>query len=186
MAHLDIQEKRSSSWIWWLLGLVVLAIIAWWLLSATNRREVTDAGIPPAPIGTTDPIATTPAPTGGTITDVSTLMNAENPAELMGRQVVLMGVPVSEAVSDKGFWIGSSKEPGQGLYAVRTNQMQPNTAPDGSVRSGENANVYGVVAAMPTNLNDKTTEWNLSATDQQALTKHRLYVHVDSVRLAND
>ena len=185
MAHLDIQEKRSSSWIWWVLGLVLLALLAWWLLSANDRDDVTDAGVLPPPVVAGDPAAAAPAPTSAeTITDLSALTSTQDPNALMGRRVVLSGVPVAEAVSDKGFWIGSGSAVGDGVFAVRTNQSQPNTAPDGAMTAGRTANVYGVIQAMPTNLTQQTATWNLRETDSQVLSQHRFYIHVDSVRLA--
>lgn len=185
MAHLDIQEKRSSAWIWWVLGLVLLALIAWWLLSSNGRDNVADTGVVPPPVVAGDPAAAAPAPAGAeTITDLGALTSADDPNALMGRRVVLTGVPVAEAVSDKGFWIGGSKAVGDGVFAVRTNQSQPNTAPDGAVTAGRSANVYGVIQAIPTNLTEQTATWNLRATDSEALSQHRFYIHVDSVRLA--
>lgn len=186
MAHLDIQEKRSSSWIWWVIGLVLLALLAWWLLSANNREDdVTDAGVAPVPVIAGDPAAAAPAPASAeTITDLNALTSASDPNMLMGRRVVLTGVPVAQAVSDKGFWIGSGSAVGEGVFAVRTNQSQANTAPDGAMRAGRSANVFGVIQAIPTNLTEQTATWNLRETDTQVLSQHRFYIHVDSVRLA--
>lgn len=185
MAHLDIQEKRSSAWIWWILGFVLLVLFAWWLLSSNTRDDVTDAGVLPPQVVPGDPAAAAPAPAGAeTITDLAALTSAEDPNALMGRRVVLTGVPVAEAVSDKGFWIGSGSAVGDGVFAVRTNQSAANTAPDGAMAAGRTANVYGVIQAIPTNLTEQTATWNLRSTDSQVLSRHRFYIHVDSVRLA--
>lgn len=178
MAHLEIQEKKSSNWMWWVIGLVLLALLAWWLLSRNDGDEVVNsaAGVTQAPAA---------APTdAGVITDLGTLTGNTDANAMMGRRVALMGVPVSEAVSDKGFWLGSGTGVGQGVFAVRTNQMQANTAADGAVTAGRNANVWGMITAMPTNLSAETATWNLRSTDTEALGAHRFYILADSVRLA--
>ncbi|MBA3890225.1 MAG: hypothetical protein H0X64_06820 [Gemmatimonadaceae bacterium] len=183
MAHLDIQEKKGGGWLWWLLGLVALALLAWWLLTRDNDADVDTVGLGTTPaVVATDPMAT---PDAGVITDFNVLMRETDANALMGRRVALTNVPVSNAVSDKGFWIGQGTGVGQGIFAVRTNQMQSNTAADGAVTAGKNVNVWGVVTAMPTNLSSQTATWNLQATDTQALAAHRHYIHVDSVRITN-
>ena len=178
MAQLEIQEKkRGGSWMWWLLGLVLLAVIAWWLLSRNGDVDVVDTGA-----GMT---AVTPAPdAAGAITTLDALTGATDANALMGRRVALTGVPVAEAVSDKGFWLGSGTGVGQGVFAVRTSQMQSNTAADGAVNAGSSVNVWGVITAMPANLSAETATWNLRSTDTEALGAHRFYIHADSVRLA--
>ena len=178
MAHLEIQEKKGGSWMWWLLGLVLLAAIAWWLFGRNDDRDV---------VGSAAGVTQSPAPTptdAGAITDLGALTGSTDASATMGRRVALTNVPVLEAVSDKGFWIGSGTGVGQGIFAVRTNQMQSNTAADGAVTAGRNANVWGVITAMPTNLSAETATWNLRSTDTEALGAHRFYIHADSVRLA--
>jgi len=46
MAEIDVQRK-SNSWIWWVIGLIILALIAWAVFGgdAEDRVEVTPAPI---------------------------------------------------------------------------------------------------------------------------------------------
>lgn len=183
MAHLDIQKKQSHGWIWLALGALVLALLLWWLLAGSDRNRVAENEIPD-PIAAAPGVATTDAE-GGVITDLGTILSPDDAASLMGRRVALTGVPVAEVVSDKGFWIGSGTEVGQGVFAVRTNTAQPSTPADGAVDEGQQVTVHGVVTAMPADLRGQTATWNLRSTDQEVLAKHPVYIHVDSVRIGS-
>jgi hypothetical protein len=48
MAEIDVERKSSPTWIWWLLGLIVLGLIAWVALSGDDP-EPADT-IAPAPV----------------------------------------------------------------------------------------------------------------------------------------
>lgn len=185
MAHIDIQKKQSHGWIWLALGALVLALLLWWLLAGSDRGQVVENEVP-------DPIAAAPGVAtsrteaeGGVITDLGTILSRDDGASLMGRRVALTDVPVADVVSDNGFWIGSGTEVGQGVFAVRTNTAQPSTPPDGAVNEGQQVTVHGIITAMPSDLNRQTVTWNLRSTDQEVLAKHRVYIHVDSVRIGS-
>jgi bacteriorhodopsin len=45
MAELDIQQKRGTNWLWWVIGLIVLALIVWWFTSGRDNN----AGVGTAP-----------------------------------------------------------------------------------------------------------------------------------------
>lgn len=188
MAHIEIQEKRGgASRLWWILGLVLLALVLWWLLARGDRDVVTENPVD-VPVATTPAVGTAPATgdaSAGVITDLATLTSVTDTMGLVGRRVALTGVPVRQAVSDRGFWMGSGTEPGQGVFAVRMHQSSSATAPDGAVDAGTTVNVYGTVHAMPADLTQKNTEWNLKSTDAQLLSQQKVYVLADSVQLAN-
>lgn len=183
MAELDIQQKRNSPWIWWVIGLLVLALLLWWFTSMRDRDTAageTTGAMAPVPMMETGVVATAPTP----ITDLSTLTGATTAGDLVGRQVSLNNVPVATVVSDKGFWAGSASTSGQNVFVVRGNQSASYTAPDGAVNAGKNVNVYGVVRAMPADMTQQSTEWNLRSTDRERLATRPIYVQADSVRIA--
>lgn len=60
MADIDVERKQSNSWIWWLLGLIVLGLLIWWLAAALGDDEPEVATTPleaPAavPMGPVEP-----------------------------------------------------------------------------------------------------------------------------------
>lgn len=186
MAEIKIQEKQSSNWLWWAIGLVVLALLAWWLIAANSRETMVGEGdvvaTPAAEAVTTPDAMTATAPTGA-ITDITTLTAATSASELAGRPVMLSNVPIAKAVSDKAFWAGSGTAASGHIFVVRGNQSASYTAPDGAVNAGTHAMIFGTVQAMPSDLTQQSTEWNLASTDKQALAKKPLYIMADSVRL---
>lgn len=185
MAEIGIQEKRGSPWIWLLLGAVVLAVIVWFFLGALDGPDgevVLDAD--PIPVLEEEEIVVEPtAP--AMITDLSQLLGPSVPVEMEGSAVQLQGVPVMRAVSDQAFWAGNDTTPDQGLFVIRGNQMASYTAPDGAVDDGDQVNVWGTVATMPTDLTQAATEWNIESTDRSLLTTENVYVLADSVRISD-
>ncbi len=186
MAQINIQEKRGSIWIWWIVGLVVVALIAWWMMTRNGRANVSDNGEVAGASAMQAPAVASDSALGtaGTITDLSTLAAATTAGNLVGRQVALTSAPVTTVVSDKGFWVGNGTGAGQGLFVVRGNQNASYTAPNGAVNAGSMVNVWGVVQAMPSDLTQQATEWNLKSTDRDLLSSRPLYIHADSVRIA--
>lgn len=196
MAELGIQKKQGSNWLWWIIALVVLALLAWWLIAANSHKTMTGQGdvvATPATVAValpeTEAMATTPAmgeaPTpGGAITDLSTLTTAATAGQLAGRPVMLSSVPVQKAVSDKGFWAGSGSTSSGHIFVVRGNQTASYTAPDGAVTAGKSVMIYGTAQAMPADLTQQSTAWNLTSTDKQTMAAQPLYIMADSVRIA--
>lgn len=191
MAEIGIQEKRGgSSWIWWVIGLVILALVIWWFVGMKDRDGDANVGAV-----TTVPSVVETAPAmgidgnagvaNGPVTDLTTLTGATSASELTGRQVVLTGVPVASVVSDKGFWVGNETAAGNELFVVRGNQNAAYTAPDGAVDAGKSVNIYGTVQAMPADLTAQSATWNLKSTDSQRLSGRPIYISADSVRIAS-
>lgn len=196
MAQIDIQQKHgSSSWIWWLIGIIVLALIVWWIVAANRDDNTATAEVTTPATGVATGVAAVPATgayantgsaagaTGGTITDLSTLTSGGS--DLVGRSVALTGVPVARAVSDKGFWAGTGEGAGQGVFVVRGNQNASYTAPNGAVVAGKSVNIFGTVQAMPSDLTEQNTAWKLSSTDRSKLAQQQVYISADSVRIAS-
>ena len=172
MAELHIEKKSSTAWIWWILGLVLLALLAWWLFGMGDDPEV-------APVGAV-PEAVAPAPVAAVgITDWAGLTGAGDAA--VGQTVALTSVPVVNVVSDRGFWIGTGEA--DRMFVIRTNQAAAATPPDGAVNAGQSVSVFGTVQAMPSDLTQQATEWNLQSTDVSQLQQQRMYIAADSVRI---
>jgi hypothetical protein len=187
MAQLDIERKSGgTSWIWWLVGLVVLALIVWWMVAATTGHENVAGG----EVGTMPAVAAPVAPAdvggydaSGVVTDLGMLTDT-SAAGVIGRHVALVSVPVLRAVSDRGFWAGTGEAPSNGVFIVRGNQSADATAPNGAVDAGAMVNVWGTVERMPGNLTQQASDWNLQSTDQARLGEQRVYIQADSVRIA--
>lgn len=184
MAQLDIQQKKGAGWLWWAIGLIVLALLAWWIVESNERDGGVDAGdVAPAVVADGQPAGAGSPNSPAMITELSTLTAATTIGDLAGRPVVLTNAPVFAAVSDKGFWIGSDSDAQQRVFVVRGNQMAANTAPDGAVNAGTKVNIYGIVQKMPANLTQQNTTWNIKSTDSERLAKYPLYIQADSVQL---
>ena len=175
MAQLHIQEKNSATWVWWVIGIIVLALLAWWLFAGNRDDTVVEqpaAVTPVAPATTTD----------DRVTDLSVLTST-TALSAANRSVALSSVPVTNVVSDKGFWIGGTDAVNQGVFVVRGNQDASYTAPDGAVMAGQQVAVYGVVQQMPSDLSQQAVDWNLNSTDQTLLASQAIYILADSVRI---
>lgn len=192
MAQLDIQQKKGAGWLWWAIGLVVLALLAWWIVAGNDRAVVVDGGrdgeadsgvVAPAVAADGQPAGAGSPMSASMITELSTLTGASTIGDLAGRPVVLTDAPVFAAVSDKGFWIGSDSDAQQRVFVVRGNQMAAYTAPDGAVNAGTRVNIYGTVQKMPADLTQQNTTWNIKSTDSQLLAKYPLFIQADSVQL---
>ena len=117
MAEIRV-EKKSNSWIWWLLGLIVLALIVWAVIAAMDDNEEvgvaavpaleTEVVPPPADPNTADPNAVAQG-TGIPIGQI-----VASPAAWDGRNVS-GEVRVAEVVSDRGFWIEAD---GQRMFVL--------------------------------------------------------------------
>lgn len=169
MAEIKIEQKASSSWLWWALGLVVLALLAWWLLA--GRDDTRNVAVASGDVATvTD---------AGMITEWNAL-TAASAGELAGRRVALSAAPVQEVVSDKGFWVGDATNR---AFIVRGDESSPATPPDGAVNVGQTVAVWGMAERMPSDLTQQATAWNLRATDASVLGQQPVYVQADSVRI---
>jgi hypothetical protein len=56
MADIDIQRKESPNWIWWVVGAVILGLIALWLLMGIGRDQVAVVNDSPVAAPVTEPI----------------------------------------------------------------------------------------------------------------------------------
>lgn len=112
MADIDIERKSGGmAWLWWLLGLLLLALLAWWLLSGDDEPEV--AVVDPVAAPVAGPMATTPAPVAQGQACVGEVLAA--PTTFVGRSLGTCPMRVVEVVSDRGFWV---EENGQRVFVI--------------------------------------------------------------------
>lgn len=142
MADIDVERKSGASWIWWILGLILLALLIWAIAEMLDDdAEVVDPVatevVEPAPVMTPAPVAGATGATGApTIAEVMA-----NPASYYGQPLTLESARVAEVVSDRGFWLEG--EGGQRLFVVKNESPQAGTADvqgQADVRPARNVN----------------------------------------------
>lgn len=174
MAEIHI-EKKGTNWLAWIIGLIVLALLIWWLVSLFDNEEANEAaGVAEAPAAA----VVTP------VTDL-TMITTADPMSRVGQEVRLASVPVENVVSDKAFWLGSGAN--SRVFAVLENEpATPGTATEGryNVQAGQTISAWGTVERMPASLEQQATPWNLQSTDLEALRTQQVYVLIDSLRIA--
>ncbi|MBU2136970.1 MAG: hypothetical protein KKA45_12325, partial [Alphaproteobacteria bacterium] len=97
MAEIKVERKGLPWWAWLIMALIAVALI-WWVVAEMGDDEddlaASDVAIVetvPTPVMPMDPATGGEA---GAVTDIATLLDAEDPAALVGRQVRLEGVQV--------------------------------------------------------------------------------------------
>jgi hypothetical protein len=120
MADIDVERKSSMAWLWWLLGLLVLALLAWLLLRGGDDPEVAAVEPLPAPAPVTP--ATTPEPIAQGPLCVAQALSGATPN--IGQTLGTCSMNVVEVVSDRGFWI---EENGERVFVV-INEGAPGVA----------------------------------------------------------
>jgi hypothetical protein len=149
MADIDVERKSGMSWLWRILGLILLALIIWWFVAAADDDEVAEV-VEPAPIvtPTTTPevIAAGPRCLGEVITD---------PATFVGEVLDDCSVSVVEVPSDRGFWV---EEDGVRMFAIINDQPaeQPKDINPGQQLRLSQAWLYDNVANLPGDLDADT------------------------------
>ncbi|WP_375269078.1 hypothetical protein [Phenylobacterium sp.] len=183
MAEIKVQKK--SGWPWWawvILALVAVALI-WWAMSAMgDEEEATVATTPPA-------VATAPGAVGdetagavdrAPITDLAVLMDAQDPAALVGREVRLQGVSVQEMVGDASFWVGEDQD--RRVFVILDEQI-PSPPPEVegrvNVNQGQTVDVQGSVRA-----GDDLPGGVLDDEGRNALGDRRIYVWAQAAQVA--
>lgn len=167
VADIDIERKKGGG-IWpWILGLLLLGLLAWGLSRCSGDDADDSAAVPvtdtavapsavaPAPLPPVDPAAPADSATvaAGTIPVAQIVAN---PAQFAG-QPVSGTARVVEVVSDRGFWI---EEEGQRMFTIIA---EPQAAEGRvNIEAGQTLQLSGSVkqqgagAAVPTNLEEET------------------------------
>jgi hypothetical protein len=118
VADIDVERKSSSNWIWWLIGLIILALIIWWLLSRDDTPDVDTAAVPAAVTPAPDTMAGMGAPATAVAAGIPVGEILANPAEWSGR-TVSGSAQVGEVPTDRGFWVEGD---GQRIFAILNDQ----------------------------------------------------------------
>ena len=126
MAEIPVHKKEGGIpwWVWLILALIIAALL-WWLFADHDRNEVVTP-----PVATTEPVQPLATNDVGPITTIATLMSAPL-STMVGREVVLTGVPVESLEGDQAFYIGDS--PTNRALVVFNEQPTPNQAKEGNV-----------------------------------------------------
>lgn len=126
MAEIPVHKKGGIPWWVWLLLALVLAGLLWLLLANDDDdvEPVADTTVVEQPV---DDVAVTDA---GPITSIAMLMGAPM-SSMVGRDVMLTGVPVESLEGDQAFYIGDS--PTNRALVVFNEQPTPNQAMEGNV-----------------------------------------------------
>lgn len=98
------------AWLWILLGLILLALLIWWIVG--NNDDVETAAVEPVEVGQVDETATIGAE-GPTLAAIAT-----NPASYFG-QTFSGEATVGSEITDRGFWLESD---GARMFAVIIDQ----------------------------------------------------------------
>lgn len=130
MAEIDV-ERKSSSWIWWVIGLIILVLIMWaWLAGDDDEDAVVTPVTIAAPIE--EPTAAKPPPPEPIAQGPLSLADLlGNPGAYIGQGVDLApdAVRVAAVPSDRGFWV----EDGGARVFVIINEPPPPDANEAMV-----------------------------------------------------
>lgn len=176
MAEVPVQRTRRPAWPW-ILGLVVLVLLVWWLVSRDDADvDVTDYPTPAEPGAV---VAVDPAP----LTDVVAVVTVADPTPLIGRRVRLTGVNVLSVPGDSIFWIGPSES--QRLLVVLDETTTAGIGQDTvvNVDPGSQVNLAGTIRALPADLQAWQTRWRLNDEAMSTLRGQRFYVDADTASL---
>lgn len=108
MAKIPVEKKQQASWIWWLLGLLLLAGITWALFEVLDGEEDLD-------VAESEEVEPIPPSSTSEFEDVDIGTILANPREYIGEPFPSMEVTVSSVPTDRGFWISAH---GDSLFAL--------------------------------------------------------------------
>ncbi|MBW3571800.1 MAG: hypothetical protein KY467_11900 [Gemmatimonadetes bacterium] len=170
MADINIERKKGAPWIWWLLGLLLLALLIWGISELLDDDEPEVAAVPAATVPVAEPVATAAAPAGLTIAEV-----LANPGAYAGQPFSTGQVQVAQVVSDRGFWIESN---GQRLFVVKNEspetgvadvQGPPDTRAARNINAGETVQINGTLYTTPDQLQPPLDEQTRQALQGQPI-----------------
>lgn len=177
MAEIKVTKKSAVPWWAWLLLAVVAVALIWWAIATLGDDEESTAQTAPA----VPAEQAAPAAAGDVITDVSTLLAANDPAALIGRQVRLDGVQIQEMVGDATFWIGPSAD--QRVFVVLNEQI-PSSPSDVegrvNVNAGQTVDLQGSLRAA-----DDLPAGVLDDAGKRQVADRRIYIWAQTAEVAS-
>lgn len=164
MANIPIERKEGGGVPWWawLLGLLVLGLLAYMLLRGNDHSDEVAA------VDTTTAQATPPdgLAAAGAITTLDTVYVTADRSSLVGRQVRLTDVVVPELTGDSTFVVASQQDPSQkvliALEGVREKEEGSSTGDDGryEVNKGDTLDLEGTLSEMTP---EQARAWKVSS-----------------------
>jgi hypothetical protein len=196
MTNIPIERKSRPAWWIWLAAAVVIGLLAWWLVARLvddGDNEAADGGnIPPtasAPMTAATPqettsdasAATSPEPTQGALgaaqtTDVSALIDPDDPDEWIGQTVEVGTGSVLKVIGEYEMFVGTEE---QFLFVVLDKSSEPRPLL-GRVMAGDEVSMSGLVRELPP-LEDARRIFGLRDEDAPSLEGEQLYLAADSV-----
>ena len=202
MANIPVRRRGGiPSWVWWLLGLILLAILALIILalcSPFGRPEATSpiaAVVQPSPTAPTaakaspaaakaSPAAPSPSPGGVVVVSEAELGQPDRLLALVDRPVQVTRVTVLDVVSDKGFWVGPN--PSQRLFVVLEEDQTAGQKVEGEadVNPGQTVNLTGDIERV-TNVDEIRQRWNLQPPAVEALQGQQVFMLARTVDIVS-
>lgn len=134
MAEIHIEKKKSMSWLWILLAILLIAFLLWWLFwPRPVDVDPATTTIVTTPVPATS--ATAPPLTEGDATIAGILAN---PTAWVGREFSGL-VTVESVPTDRGFWI---QQNGQRMYVILVDE--PAEVPI-DINTGQQIRIRGTV-----------------------------------------
>jgi hypothetical protein len=109
MAEIPIEKKSNLTWLWILLGLILVALLIWWAVGSDDDAEVVEPVAVEEQMVATEDDAALPAEGAATLATI-----LANPAQYVG-SAFSGEVSVDGPLTDRGFWVESD---GQRMFAL--------------------------------------------------------------------
>ncbi len=121
MAEIPVEKKSNLTWLWVILGILIVAALIWWATDDDDDVVVDDTAV----------VATTDYDTAGETATMDQGMSAAdttgatlaavlaNPQQYIGRDDFSGRFTVPEVPTDRGFWI---EQDGQRMFALIVDQ----------------------------------------------------------------
>ncbi len=161
MAEIPIEHKSSKGWLWALLALLLIALLAWWLLDndGDDVVEYTD----------NDTVATAPA-------DTAMMADTDATAMAVGDSVNLENIQVTSLAGDMAF---NADVNGQTMLVLFNQEPTPNDSTEGEydINPGSVVNIEGTVRSASEPLPDGVTAQVPSGTER--------YIYATSIEMVS-
>lgn len=185
MANIPVERTGGTPWWLWLLGLLLLALLIWFLIGLFDDDEVEvatvdDVGVVDTPTGMDDMDGATDA---GAISSLAELASG---TVNVGRPVDLDNMRVLTLTGDSSLFVGPSQDPEQGVLIVLQGMNEseslspPPTGRDGefNIDEGEVISLRGVVAAFDETVPDYA---EMPAADRDRVQRDGVYINANSI-----
>lgn len=182
MANIPVEKKSGFPWWLLLLGLLLLALLAFFLWPDDEIEEVYDDEI--VAVDPVEPIETT-----GVITSWAELQNVAERRNLVGRRVNIDDLTVTRVSGDSTFFVGDRTTPeSERLFVVLRNLGESETGAMGrdgryNVDRMEEVRLVGTVEALQPSDPDV---WALDDTDADMVRSGNVFVAAERLGFEDD